>query len=203
MTQEKKRTREEVAAERAALLEEITQEQIGRYRERRNRQGDIIVRKEVFDYVRQLCNDEDESDDESYRDGCILLLAAGEYAQTGVVPDFVDTSTGEINKALRRIFNGFIRPRLDESFDNYCIVCLKNERKGQTGATEAKIRKLMVQEIGETYGGKAGVSTMQLIQNNKTAWERVAKLNGGVEAARVLLETARKNAIAKLQNESV
>ena len=164
MTQEKKRTREEVAAERAALLEEITQEQIGRYRERRNRQGDIIVRKEVFDYVRQLCNDEDESDDESYRDGCILF---------------------------------------DESFDNYCIVCLKNERKGQTGATEAKIRKLMVQEIGETYGGKAGVSTMQLIQNNKTAWERVAKLNGGVEAARVLLETARKNAIAKLQNESV
>lgn len=201
MIQEKKSTREEVAAERAALLEEITQEQISRYRDRRNRQGDIIVRKEVFDYVRQLCND--ESDDESYRDGCILLLAAGEYAQTGEVPDFVDTSTGEINKALRRIFNGFIRPRLDESFDNYCITCLKNERKGQTGATEAKIRKLMVQEIGETYGGRAGVSTMQLIQNNKSAWERVAKLNGGAETARALLEKARENAIAKLQNESV
>lgn len=201
MTQEKKTTREEIAAERAAMLEEITPEQISRYRERRNRQGDIIVRKEVFDYVRQLCND--ESDDESYRDGCILLLAAGEYAQTGVVPDFVDTSTGKINKALRRIFNGFIRPRLDESFDNYCLVCLKNERKGQSGATEAKIRKLMLQEIGDMYGGAAGVSTLALIQNDVTAWKQVEKLNGGAEAARSLLATARESALSKLQNESV
>lgn len=201
MTQEKKTTREEIAAERAAMLEEITPEQISRYRERRNRQGDIIVRKEVFDYVRQLCND--ESDDESYRDGCILLLAAGEYAQTGVVPDFVDTSTGEINKALRRIFNGFIRPRLDESFNNYCLVCLKNERKGQSGATEAKIRKLMLQEIGEKYGGNAGVSTLALIQNDVTAWKQVEKLNGGAESARSLLATARESALSKLQNESV
>lgn len=185
------------AAERAELLESLTPEQRSKYRERRNKQGEFMIGFDMFNFIR-----EDADDEESLKDGCLLLLAVADYAESGEEPTFVDAATGEINKSLRRTFKSFIKPKLDTSFDNYCLSCLKNEIKGKRGGDEAKIRRRIIDRIGE-YFPNTQVKTLWLLQNDAEAWQTIEKtLVGGKMRAEQQLKAAREEVLKELEKEA-
>ena len=124
---EKRKTRQEQAAERAEILENMTEAEKELFRKRKEF---ISFQKDWRDYFAAISGNEAKE----------MVTAIFDYDMTGKTPKFT-------NKALEPVFKAMIKPVLDRGFNDWCFSCFMNANKGGKGGVMKAIRKLAVEML--------------------------------------------------------
>lgn len=183
-----KKSNEQRAAERAEVLENLSEEKKKSYRERKTYVG---VAHSWRDYFVEM-------DGEDIKE---LILAIIDYDVTGEMPEL---SKGA-NKA---IFKGFIKSFIDRLFDEWCYSCYRKGGSGSDGGKETAIRKITVKELTAHFRTTdlRGVPYEDLLRNDTEAWSNLQKITGDhfEEYKKIVWETygnCKKEYLEELEKE--
>ncbi len=124
----KRKSKQQIAAERAEILEKLTDAEKELYRQRKEF---ISFQKNWREFFAAISGEETKE----------LLLAIFDY-EAGKKPQIK-------SKMLNPVFMAMIKPVLDRSFADWCYSCHNNADKGGKGGETKAIRKLAVKMLIE------------------------------------------------------
>ena len=154
----KRKTRQELAAERAYILEHLSNEEIALFRKRKEYVSLQHSWREFFGSLEpELCKE--------------FLLAILDYDIDGKLPNFA-------NPLHDTIFNSLIKPVIDKLFNEWCLTCHYNYNKGSEGGKITAIRKRAVEMLIEELktDNCNGVKFADLIKFDKAeGWQVLAE----------------------------
>ena len=146
------KTKSQRAAERAAILESLTDEDIATYRKRKVY---VPVMHDWKDFFREMPAEEVKE----------MLLKIIEYDETGTLPKLK-------NPMNAAVFTGFMKNFIDNLFDDFCYTCYMAGSKGRNGgianAINTKIAKLFIERHGRE--DIAGIDIKEIVRNPQKAF---------------------------------
>ena len=159
-----KTIRQQQASRRAEILEGISDEKRALYRERKTH---VNFQHSWLPFFQN-------SKAESVKE---MVCAILEYDSLGKVPEFKDGYN-------TLSFMSFIRPVLDNAFDEWCFTCRNSEIGGKQGGRMRIIRTMFNEKYKERHGGRdsiSGIKVTEYLSNvNDSTKFRNALLKAGV-----------------------
>ena len=152
----KRKSKQQLAAERAEILENLTESEKEIYRQRKEF---ISIQKNWRDYFAAISSEETQE----------LLIAIFDYEETGKTPQFK-------SKMLKPVFTAMIKPVLDRGFADWCYSCHNNAEKGGKGGEIKAIRQLALKTLMErTQSDNVnGVKYADLLKN--VGWDKLREM---------------------------
>ena len=151
--EKKRKSKSELAAERAEILENLTESERELYRQRKEY---VSFQKNWREYFAAITAEETQE----------LLIGIFDYEETGKPPQFK-------NKMLKPVFAAMIKPVLDRGFADWCYSCHNNAAKGGKGGEIKAIRQLALKMLMERTQADniKGVKYADLLKN--VGWDKL------------------------------
>ena len=162
------------AAERAAILEGLTDEQKQRYRQRRSA---FLFKYQMFDYLLEVSTQDRES----------LLKALHSYVKNGVVPAFENETTAAL-------FKNWFKAEIDKDFNEYCYQCYCAENAGRKGAGARWELEKVLKKLPEKF---LDVPAVKLVKGDAQAWQDLKNMSNDnvVSETKAKIEKARQEVL--------
>lgn len=154
--EKKRKSKSELAAERAEILENLTESEKELYRQRKEF---VSFQKNWREYFAAITAEETQE----------LLIGIFDYEETGKPPQFK-------SKMLKPVFTAMIKPVLDRGFADWCYSCHNNAAKGGRGGEIKQIRRLTLKMLMERTKSDniSGVRFEDLLKN--VGWDKLKEI---------------------------
>lgn len=185
MTMTDTKSKQQKAAERAELLENMTDDEKAIYRKRKTYVSMNHDWKNFFETMKA----EDLKE---------LIIAIINYDETGEMPKLK-------NPANFAVFVGFIKKFLDTLFDDWCVTCYTASSKGGKGGKAKAINAKIVDECIKYFQCTdiLGVPITELVKNDGVGWNKLARITNDntIQTYKNKIAEIRKQCESEYQNE--
>lgn len=170
------------AADRAAILEGLTDEQKQRYRQRRSA---FLFKFQMFDYLLEV----------GVQDREALLKALHSYVKDGVVPAFENDTTAAL-------FKNWFKSEIDKDFNEYCYQCYCAENAGRKGAGARWVLEKVLKKLPEKV---LDVPMVKLVKGDTQAWRDLKSMSSDnvVNETKAKIEKVRQEVLQESGNSEL
>ena len=149
------KTKQQKAAERAEVLENMTDEEKALYRKRKTHVSMNHEWKRFFETM----NGDDLKE---------LIIGIINYDETGEMPELNNPNTFAV-------FVGFIKRFLDSLFDDWCYTCYTTSCKGAKGGKTKALNYMIVEQCNKAFHTLEykGVPFAELIKDDSVGWNKL------------------------------